>query len=87
MGLPVIATNIRGCRQVVDDGVTGLLVRPRDASGLAQAVVKVARDGALRARMGIAARDRAKRLFDEQRVIDTTLRVYEQLRTLASSRR
>ena len=39
MGIPVIASAIRGCRQVVDDGVTGRLVRPRDAGLLAATVL------------------------------------------------
>ena len=38
MGVPVVATDIRGCRQVVDDGVTGLLVPVRDAGALAAAI-------------------------------------------------
>src|SRR5262249_43873385 len=38
MGLPVVATNIRGCRQVVDDGLSGVLVPPKDGSALAAAI-------------------------------------------------
>ncbi|HEY4334121.1 MAG TPA: glycosyltransferase, partial [Ilumatobacteraceae bacterium] len=38
MGLPIVATNIRGCRQVVDDGLTGVLVPVRDAQALGAAV-------------------------------------------------
>jgi glycosyltransferase involved in cell wall biosynthesis len=79
MGLPVIATDIRGCRQVVDDRVTGILVPVRDADGLASAIVRLGRDAELRRKMGEAARERAAQLFDEQRVIDLTLRVYEGL--------
>ncbi|MBK5289960.1 MAG: glycosyltransferase family 4 protein [Acidimicrobiia bacterium] len=79
MGVPVIATNIRGCRQVVDDGVTGLLVPPRDAGALERAIEQLASDPALRRSMGQAARRKARSEFDEQRVIATTLAVYEQL--------
>ena len=39
-GLPVVATDIRGCRQVVDDGLTGLLVTPRSAVALSEAVLR-----------------------------------------------
>jgi len=86
MGLPVIATNIRGCRQVVDDGITGLLIPPRDVSRLASAIVRGAQEPELRARMGLAARERAARLFDERRVVEVTLRVYEELLNGADAR-
>jgi len=79
MGLPIVATDIRGCRQVVDDGVTGRLVPVRDAGALARAVRELAADPALRGRMGDAGREKALREFDQQRVIDITLGVYEEL--------
>ena len=41
MGLPVVVTDIRGCRQVVDHGVTGLLVPPRDVVALTDAVARL----------------------------------------------
>ena len=63
MGLPVVATDIRGCRQVVDDGVTGL-ARARRATprALADAIARARRrrrDAA--ARMGTAAREQGAR--------------------------
>jgi glycosyltransferase involved in cell wall biosynthesis len=79
MGVPVVATDIRGCRQVVDDGVTGMLVPVRDSGALAAAIEQLAREPETRARMGAAARRKAQRDFDQQQVIDTTLDVYEQL--------
>jgi glycosyltransferase involved in cell wall biosynthesis len=79
MGVPVIATDIRGCRQVVDHEVTGLLVPVRDAGGLAVAIGRLATDRTLRDRMGLSATQRAIRLFDERRVVDLTLSVYERL--------
>ena len=57
MGLPVVATDIRGCRQVVDHGVTGLLVPAHDPAALAAAIRRLAEDQALRATMSVAARD------------------------------
>jgi glycosyltransferase involved in cell wall biosynthesis len=81
MGLPVVATNIRGCRQVVDDGLTGLLVPPRDERALAAAIEHLARDPQLRASMSRAAVAKARREFDERRVIDLTLNVYARLLT------
>ena len=80
MGLPVVATDIRGCRQVVDDGRTGVLVPVRDAVALAEAVAGSPTEPEVRATMG-AARLGARpwRDFDQQRVIDITLATYERL--------
>jgi glycosyltransferase involved in cell wall biosynthesis len=79
MGLPIVATDIRGCRQVVEDGVTGLLVPPRDPVALAGALDRLIGDADLRATMGAAARARARRLFDQARCIEVTLAVYGRL--------
>ena len=79
MGVPVIATAIRGCRQVVVDGVTGRLVPVRDAGVLAATVAGLANDPDTREEMGQAARRHALAEFDQQRVIDITLGLYEEL--------
>ncbi|MBW3573510.1 MAG: glycosyltransferase family 4 protein [Actinobacteria bacterium] len=84
MGLPVVATDIRGCRQVVDHGATGLLVPPRDPAALADAVADLVADPDRRSTMGAAGREKARAAFDQQTVIDTTLGVYGRL--LAGSR-
>jgi glycosyltransferase involved in cell wall biosynthesis len=78
-GVPVVATDIRGCRQVVDHGVTGLLVPGHDPRALAAAIGELADDGAMRAAMGRAARAKAESEFDDRRVVDITLAVYERL--------
>jgi glycosyltransferase involved in cell wall biosynthesis len=78
-GLPVVATDIRGCRQVVTNEVTGVLVPARDAPALAAAVARLAADPALRSRMGAAASAKAATEFDQQRVIGLTLDTYERL--------
>ncbi len=54
-GRPLVATDVLGCREVVRDGATGLLVPPRDAKALAHALERLARDRDLRRRMGAAA--------------------------------
>lgn len=79
MGVPAVATDVRGCRQVVDDGVTGLLVPVGDAAALARAVGVLADDEDRRRAMGAAARERALSHFDQQDVIDTTLSTYARL--------
>ncbi len=79
MGLPVVATDIRGCRQVVAHGETGLLVPARDPEAIAGAVADLAGDAARRRAMAVAAARRARREFDQQRVIDITLQAYAEL--------
>jgi glycosyltransferase involved in cell wall biosynthesis len=76
MGLPVIATDIRGCRQVVDDGTTGLLVPVRDAAALARAIGELGADAPRRRSMGAAARARAESHFDERTVVSIVLETY-----------
>lgn len=68
-GLPVVATNIRGSREEVVDGTTGLLVPVRDTKALAAALSELAADPARRTAMGAAGRERARDLYDETRVI------------------
>ena len=79
MGLPLVLTDIRGCRQVVDHGRTGLLVPVRDPSALAAAITRLVDEPSLRAAMGDAARDKALAEFDDRRQVAITLEVYERL--------
>ncbi len=72
-GLPVVATDIRGPREQVVDGETGLLVPPGQVAPLAAALARLAADPALRAAMGAAGRARACELYDEARVVSRTL--------------
>ncbi len=78
-GLPIVATNIRGCRQVVDDDRTGLLVPARDADALDGAIGQLVGDAERRERMATAAASRARTEFDQQRIIATTLATYDRL--------
>ena len=78
-GLPIVATDIRGCRQVVTDGHNGRLVPVRDDAALAAALDEIVTDAEARARMGAASAERARREFDQQRCIDITLATYDRL--------
>ena len=78
-GLPIIATDIRGCRQVVEHGATGLLVPPRDSHALTSAVLEIIQDPTKRGDMGRRAATKATSEFDQQRVMDITLETYERL--------
>jgi len=63
-GLPVVATPVSGIGEAVIDRVTGLLVPPKDAAGLAHAAMRVMRDDALAAEIARAGRRLAERRFD-----------------------
>lgn len=78
-GLPLVATDVPGCREVVTDGVDGLLVPAKDASALAGAIARLNDDDALRAKLGAAARARVLAEFDERIVIRRTVDVYREL--------
>lgn len=77
-GLPVVASNIRGCRQVVDHDRTGLLFTKGRVSELVDAICALD-DAEVRAGMSRAAVRKARDSFDQRAVIDITLDAYEQL--------
>lgn len=79
MGLPVVATDIRGNRQAVRPGETGLLVPVREPTSLADAIETLVLDASQRSTQGAAARRLALAEFDQQRVIERTQRAYELL--------
>ena len=69
MGRPVIATDVPGCRAAVDDGQTGFLCAPKSGTALAAAMLRFAAlDPQAQKNMGLAAREKAVRLFDQQLV-------------------
>jgi glycosyltransferase involved in cell wall biosynthesis len=78
-GLPVVATDIRGCREEVVAGETGFLVPTRDAGLLAEALERLLVDPALRARQGAAGRVRVAALFDERQACERVVAVLEGL--------
>lgn len=85
MAKPIVATDVPGCREVVVHGETGLLVPPKDAVALADALERLLTDGSLRRHMGEAGRRRIESRFDERRVIVQTLHAYDQLSQAAAS--
>ena len=78
-GRPIITADVPGCREIVADGVNGLLVPARSVNKLAQAMKTLISDPALRQDLGQRGRDRVLREFSEQRVIEETLAVYDAL--------
>ncbi|MEX2250749.1 MAG: glycosyltransferase family 4 protein [Acidimicrobiia bacterium] len=78
-GLPVIATDIRGCRQVVDDGVSGILFPVRDVRALTGAIIQVGADAELRLLMSSASVDRARARFDEREIVNRVMGAYAEV--------
>ena len=79
IGRPAVTTDVPGCRDVVRDGETGLLVPPRDAAATAAALRRMIEDTALRRRMGVKARARAEVEFSVDRFVADSLAVYDAL--------
>lgn len=68
-GLPVVATDIPACRELIEEGASGVLVPPRDAPALAAALRSLAADAATRARWGAYGRELAEERHDERAVV------------------
>jgi glycosyltransferase involved in cell wall biosynthesis len=81
-GLPLVASNAPGCREIVQHGINGLLVPIKDPIALADALRQLCQDPTVRQRMGQASRARALAEFDERIVFEQTLAVYGELREL-----
>jgi glycosyltransferase involved in cell wall biosynthesis len=75
-GLPVIATDIRGCRQVVDHGVNGFLFPVRDVDALTEAIGRVGADAELRWEMSRASVELARAEFDEREIVSRVMGAY-----------
>jgi glycosyltransferase involved in cell wall biosynthesis len=78
-GVPVVATDVGGVREAVDDGVTGFVVPPRDPVALAATLSALWSDPALRSRMGAAGRARAESEFGLARNTASFTRLYREL--------
>ncbi|MEM7000714.1 MAG: glycosyltransferase family 4 protein [Pseudomonadota bacterium] len=78
-GRAMVASNIAGCREVVTEGVTGLLVEAEDVEELRQAMQRLGEDPGLRERCAAAARMKAEAVFSVADVVEHTFRVYDEL--------
>lgn len=76
---PIIATAVGHIPDLIEDGVSGLLVPPRDDKALAAAIVRLLEDGGLRRAIGDSARVRARSLFSLERMVEDTAALYERL--------
>ncbi len=75
-GKPVVATSVGGIPEIVRDAVTGFLVPPRDTAALADRLIQLASDSALRDRMGAEGRAEVARRFALPSIIEEHLRTY-----------
>jgi glycosyltransferase involved in cell wall biosynthesis len=79
MGLAIVTTDVRGCRQVVTDGENGLLVPAKSPDALANAMDTLISDADMRDRMGSAGRDRAKVEYNENTICDRVMKTYAEM--------
>jgi len=79
MGIPCVVTDVRGCRQTVDHGVTGYIIPVRDAEALATALTDLLDNDEKRLAFGLAARQKAVAEFDERVAFDKIKAAYAQL--------
>lgn len=79
MGKPLVATDVPGCREVVQDNVNGLLVRVQDPSALAQALLDLLKQPERADEMGRAGRLMVEEEFCVHKVVERTLGVYADL--------
>lgn len=78
-GRAVVTTDVPGCRDAIEPGVTGLLVPVREVDGLAQAIEQLLTHPAPRKAMGLAGRRLAEQEFDVRAVVDKHLAIYQSL--------
>jgi len=78
-GVPVVATNVGGLGEIVENGRSGLLVESRSAEDLARAVVRVTEESALRKQIIENGRDRVRALFSEERMLSEICKVYRRV--------
>lgn len=79
VGTPVIVTRVGGVPEIVEDGVTGIIVDPRDAPALGEAILRSLKDGDLRRRLSAAAEASVRERFGVDRMIDRHWTAYREL--------
>ena len=82
-GRPVIATDIPGCRETFDDGVSGLSCKPKDVDSLVAAITKfIALPHDSKAQMGLAGRKKMEREFDRSIVVEKYMQELDKIQTV-----
>jgi glycosyltransferase involved in cell wall biosynthesis len=80
-GLPIVATDIASSSEVIEDGVTGILIPHHDIHAMTEAILRLLNDTSMRRRMGQAGRKRAEERFSDKRNAQLTQTVYDNLLT------
>jgi glycosyltransferase involved in cell wall biosynthesis/serine acetyltransferase len=83
-GLPVVATRVGGTPEIIDNGVHGLLVAPRDSHALAQTILQLLRNKELAKRLGQSAQDRVRAQFSFERLLSDLDSLYVEARCKGS---
>jgi glycosyltransferase involved in cell wall biosynthesis len=78
-GVPVVASDVGGVRDAVHDGLTGLLVPPADSGGLSAAIVRLAGDRPLGARLSAEAGKRVRERYSSSTMVDAYASLYRDL--------
>ena len=78
-GLPSVVTDVGGNPTIVEDGVEGLIVKPQDVTGIADAFVKVLTDDDLHKQFGNRAIEKVKRKYSLERMIESYAEIYSEL--------
>lgn len=79
VGLPMVATNIPPCREVVEHGRNGFLVPPLDAYSLARSIEVLLRDEEMRTLFGVSSREIAVSRFDQKKIVSAYMDLYRSL--------
>ena len=75
---PVVASNVGGIPEMIEDGVTGLLVPPHDAEALAAAIIRLLTDHPYADRLGRAGHDLVHDKFCIEAMVDATAAIYDE---------
>jgi len=78
-GLPIITTLQGAAPEVIDQGITGILVPSKDPETLAEAILKLSGDKELRIRMGLEGRRKAEREYDWDKIVEDYIAIYDKM--------
>jgi len=78
-GKPVVVSNMGGLPEVVEDGKVGFVVPPRNPEETAKAIEKLVLDKELRIKMGLAGRERVKKLYEWDKCVEKMINIYKEV--------